>query len=137
MGAPHRLHVQTIGRTLVAMATLSTIKNPRERWELIKAHLRIRGVTLTSIAGALGISRAAVGVVGRRRYPRVEAAVAAALGVQPRDLWPERYEADGRPVRQRIGYPEALPTRGPSARVGAPRKSISAAHACNGETEGA
>ncbi|AFL75371.1 helix-turn-helix domain-containing protein [Thiocystis violascens] len=92
------------------MKKLLDPKNPAARWELIKAALRARGSSLSAVARDLGLTREAVHHVHRNRYPAVEAAIASVLEVSPADLWPDRYHADGRPVRQRPNAPMARPT---------------------------
>lgn len=62
--------------------------------EEIKARLRMRGTSLSEIANELGISAPVVSVTIRysnRRSRRVENAVAKAIGVEPSEIWPDRY----------------------------------------------
>ncbi|AFL76191.1 helix-turn-helix domain-containing protein [Thiocystis violascens] len=91
------------------MKQLLDPKNPAAHWELIKAALRARGSSLSAIARDLGLMRQAVHHVHHKRYPAVEAAIAKVLDVQPSALWPDRYHADGRPIRQRPTAPMAKP----------------------------
>jgi Ner family transcriptional regulator len=80
----------------------------RARREWIKYQLRVRGSSLSAIARELGVSRHAPRLALDKPYPRMERAIAAKLGVEPRSLWPERYDAQGRPNRT-IGRPVRLP----------------------------
>ena len=74
---------------------------PAQRWEWIKYQLRARGTSLAKLARALGVSDTAVKNTKRTAYPRMERAIAKALGLQPIDLWPERWNTDGTPHRIR------------------------------------
>lgn len=75
--------------------------DPEQRWECVKYQLRLRGSSLASIAQELGVGRNAVINAKRIRYPRVERAIARKLSVSPRDIWPERWQSDGAPRRER------------------------------------
>lgn len=63
----------------------------------IRNHLRDMGTSLAEIARELGVARATVTIVsqGYRRSHWVQAAIAAKLGVEPKDLFPERYPEGG------------------------------------------
>lgn len=65
----------------------------------IKAEVHRRGFTLIGIARAAGIEPSACSVALARRNIRGEHAIAAAFGVEPSVLWPERYR-DG-PITSR------------------------------------
>ncbi|WP_369827466.1 transcriptional regulator [Caulobacter sp. FWC2] len=60
----------------------------------IKASLQLRGTSLSAIARQLEVRASTVTTVsqGLRRSERIESAIAGALGLAPRDLWPERYQ---------------------------------------------
>lgn len=53
----------------------------------------MKGSSLAQIARELGVTPTTVTIVsqGFRRSRRIEAAIAARLGVAPARLWPERY----------------------------------------------
>ncbi|MDC7787326.1 helix-turn-helix domain-containing protein [Rhodoplanes sp. TEM] len=79
----------------------------KRRWDrhAIKAEVHRRGMTLLGIARGAGLEPSACKVALRRRNYGGERAIAAALGIEPSVLWPERYDA--RPVspqqRTRLG----------------------------------
>ncbi|WP_241193616.1 helix-turn-helix domain-containing protein [Pseudomonas chlororaphis] len=75
--------------------------DPARRWEWIKYQLRTSGTSLAKLARELGVSGAAVKNVKRTAYPRMERAIAKALGLQPADIWPERWNLNGGPCRLR------------------------------------
>lgn len=87
------------------MVTAMNIKDmPLEsspRWEWIKYQLRIRGSSAANLARQLGVTDRAIRATKHNPYPRVERAIAAALGTQPVKLWPERWNPDGTPHRMR------------------------------------
>lgn len=47
--------------------------------------------------------------VFRRPWPKVEKIVAAAIGHKPEDVWPTRYDADGKPNRRMGRAPKRPP----------------------------
>ncbi|WP_084308538.1 helix-turn-helix domain-containing protein [Phytopseudomonas flavescens] len=80
------------------------------RWEWIKFQLRVRHTSTAEIARQMELNERAIRSAKHRSYPRVEREIAAVLGVLPAQLWPERWNADGTPVRQRPNRPEANAT---------------------------
>lgn len=61
--------------------------------EDIKAELRKKQSSLSAIARSLHVYPSAVSAVIRyKRSRRIERAIAKALGTQPGNLWPERYQ---------------------------------------------
>ncbi|MBP6726917.1 helix-turn-helix domain-containing protein [Ectopseudomonas oleovorans] len=93
------------------MNTAEIPSDPALRWEWIKFQLRARGTSLAKLARALNVSGPAVKNVKRTAYPRMERAIAKALGVNVEQLWPERWDANGNPNRQRPKRPETMPAR--------------------------
>lgn len=79
----------------------------------IKAEVHRRGLTLVGIARAAGLEPSACKVALMRRNWRGEAAIAAALGVEPSVLWPERYGTQplSPTQRSRRGRRSASPKR--------------------------
>ncbi|SJN08998.1 Phage DNA-binding protein [Halomonas citrativorans] len=75
--------------------------NPTARWEWIKYQIRTRGLTLAELARRLGVELGTLVAVKRTPYPRMERAIADALDLQPATIWPERWNHDGTPCRQR------------------------------------
>jgi Ner family transcriptional regulator len=60
------------------------------------AALRKVGWSLQQLALVNGYtSGTAIAHALRRPYPKAEGIIADALGVQPQDIWPSRYNADG------------------------------------------
>ena len=67
--------------------------------EDIKAAIRKRGTTLSDLSRAHGYNDQAARLALRnRRSYAVEAVIASALGVPAHELWPDRYDANGKPL---------------------------------------
>jgi len=58
--------------------------------ELIKAHLRMKGITLTALANELGVAHCSVSLVirGKDVSKRIRAGIAEAIGMPVDVLWP-------------------------------------------------
>jgi Ner family transcriptional regulator len=70
-------------------------------WEQVKSAIRMRGVTLEELSILLGYrGRANVAIVGIVAWPKVQAGIASFLNMRPQDIWPSRYDAEGKPVRK-------------------------------------
>lgn len=82
--------------------------DPAQRWEWIKWQLRRRDTSLADLARDLDVSRNAMNNVKRQAYPRMERAIAKALGLQPVEIWPERWNSDNTPTRIRPGRAESM-----------------------------
>ena len=72
-------------------------ENARREW--IKFQLRVRGSSLSAIARELEVSRHAPRLALVKPYPKMERAIAEKLQLEPQELWPERYDENGRPNR--------------------------------------
>jgi Ner family transcriptional regulator len=59
--------------------------------EDVKAAIRKTGLTMTALSLSHGLAENAVRMTLRRPWPRVEAIIAAHLGLRPSDIWPSRY----------------------------------------------
>ena len=77
--------------------TISRMRPALEQHERIKMRLRLAGSSLAEVARELGVAGTTVTSVSQsyRRSRRIEAAIAAKLGVLPRSLWPDRYPDGG------------------------------------------
>lgn len=73
-------------------------KASREDWHPadIKAALHKRGITLAALAEVHGLNgSSSLSATFARSMPANERRIADALGVEPKDIWPSRYNADG------------------------------------------
>lgn len=82
--------------------------DPAKRWEWIKWQLRHHNTSLADLARKNGVVRNAMNNVKRQPYPRMERAIAQAISMQPIQLWPERWNLDGTPVRARPKRSESM-----------------------------
>ena len=89
------------------METFDIPLDLESRWEWIKFQLRVRGTCFADLARIHGLNERAIRNAKQRPYPRVERAIADALGLKPQQLWPERWNANGSPIRQRPNRAEA------------------------------
>jgi lambda repressor-like predicted transcriptional regulator len=73
--------------------------------ELIKAALRIGGVTPAALADSLQVSRMTVSNVihGRGTSMRIASAIASAIGKSVTDIWPSKYGAANGSSLRRTG----------------------------------
>ncbi len=86
------------------MVTIDTANIPTEeplRREWIKFQLRARGSSLSKIAREVNVTRYCPIKALRSPYPRIERAIAKRLHLRPEQIWPERYDENGRPNRAR------------------------------------
>lgn len=76
--------------------------DPEARREWIKYQLRVeQGTSVAAIAKEHGMGRRNLYVAFVRPFPRAEKILADALGVTPKELFPERYDQHGLPTRRR------------------------------------
>jgi len=94
-------------KMVVAMNLNEMPLDSTQRWEWIKYQLRIHGCPPAELARQLDITDRAVRAVKQGAYPRIERAIAEKLGAQPIQLWPERWNSDGTPKRQRPNRAES------------------------------
>lgn len=94
-------------KMVVAMNIADMPQDPAKRWEWIKYQLRIHGCSPAELARRLRITDRAIRAVKHTPYPRIERAIASVLGTDPMQLWPERWNSDGTPLRQRPNRAES------------------------------
>jgi Ner family transcriptional regulator len=104
------------------MTTNDIPKNPAHRRAWIVYQLRLRGLTLGTLAKLHNVDRTTTRKALGTPYPRMERVIADVLGLAPQQIWPERYEADGRPkTGLRSQQRSALSPKGKVARKAALR----------------
>lgn len=103
---------------------IAILRDPKKRRTWIIYQLGLKGMNLSDIARSEGTTRGAVYAAFRHPYPRMERAIADALGMLVTDLWPERYEGgvskrrpQGRP-RKSLRTTEDRPGQSPRKRGG-------------------
>ncbi len=106
------------------MATDTAKKTSRDDWHpaKIKMELHMRGITLSGLAEAHGLtSSSTLSAALTRSYPANERRIAAAIGVHPKVIWPSRYFDDG--TRKPQGFRALQCTAADMARNGNVRKA--------------
>ncbi|HEX8963783.1 MAG TPA: helix-turn-helix transcriptional regulator [Rhodocyclaceae bacterium] len=83
--------------------TTAPKKASREDWHPadVIAALHKRGLTLRSLSSEHGLSHNALSHALRGQSGPSEQRVAEALGLEPRQIWPSRYNADGTRIQRR------------------------------------
>lgn len=81
------------------MCPINIPQNATDRRHWIKYQLGMAGSGFAALARELGISRSVPYKALLHPYPRMERAIATKIGVSPEHIWPERYDADGKPNR--------------------------------------
>jgi Ner family transcriptional regulator len=71
------------------------LADPAKRRAWIRYQIWLTGKSMAQVADEAGVSRQCLYTVFNRSYPHMEKVVADALGLHPKDLFPERYDADG------------------------------------------
>lgn len=74
--------------------------DPFARTNWVQAQLKNSGSSFSAIARDLKVSRQSVAMAMYVRSYRIEKALAKALGLKVRDLFPERYSPEGRRLHQ-------------------------------------
>jgi Ner family transcriptional regulator len=69
----------------------------------VLAALKKRGHTLSGLSVAHGYHATAAGKALRRPWPALEAIIADALSLRPRDIWPSRYDENNQPISRHKG----------------------------------
>ncbi len=72
--------------------------------EWVKFNLSLRGLCLKDLADKHGIKLCTLYVAFVRPYPKSERIIASAIGKRPQDLWPDRYDENGKPNRPNLWY---------------------------------
>ncbi|MGQ0530556.1 MAG: helix-turn-helix domain-containing protein [Panacagrimonas sp.] len=82
-------------------ALRSILKDPRKRRSWVLYQLQLEGRNLSDLAAENGVTRQCIYHAFRVPYPRMEMLVATAVGLTPQQLFSERYDADGLPIRRK------------------------------------
>jgi Ner family transcriptional regulator len=80
----------------IARSTLNIPADPLARRDWVVYQLRTRGSSLRQIAREIGVVHQAVSQTLVLPNSHIEPAIAKALGVSVRDLFPERFDSRGR-----------------------------------------
>ena len=102
------------------MTSNRTSKKPaRQDWTPAYICYRVwdSGATLRKLDRAHGFAPGALSVALRRAWPNAQRIIAEAIGVAPQEIWPSRYEPDGRP-KKGLRSKFRSPARPPSHSIG-------------------
>ncbi|MCB1833153.1 MAG: helix-turn-helix domain-containing protein [Geminicoccaceae bacterium] len=104
--------------------------------EDIKAEIRKRGMTLKDLSISLGMHPTACRKVLEFPLLRAELAIAKLIQVPPQELWPDRYNERGQPIRRGLqrNYRRRLPN-GKSKK--APKGTLAVDHVAGSTGEAA
>ncbi|WP_413813701.1 helix-turn-helix domain-containing protein [Mesorhizobium sp. Root1471] len=93
-------------------------KQHATKWDrhAILAEIKRRHGSLKAFADRTPVSASDISVALGSSYPKAEKAIATALGIPARDLWPDRYWPNGR----RRSFPSRTPGRDASQNAYAP-----------------
>ncbi|MEZ5571211.1 MAG: helix-turn-helix domain-containing protein [Halioglobus sp.] len=75
----------------------------RNAWIIYQ--LKLRGLSLADLARKFGAPRFYPGQAIRKPWPKWENRIARALGREPQEIFPERYDENGTPHRRPVGRP--------------------------------
>jgi Ner family transcriptional regulator len=87
------------------MENLNIQKQATERWEWCKYQLRLKGYSLRRLGKEHGVTGKAVEAVLRQNAPKWERIIAEIIGKSAPEIWPERYDNAGLPIRHSTRYP--------------------------------
>jgi Ner family transcriptional regulator len=80
--------------------TRRLFRDPIKRRAWVKYQIHCQGRSMAQVAKDADVDRRTLYQTFLRPYPRMEKIIAKAVGLEPRDLFPERYDADGLPCRR-------------------------------------
>lgn len=82
------------------------LSDPAKRRAWVGFQLKLKGESFVTIARRVGVTRQAVRQAMYKQYPRMELIIANTLDMRPADLFPERYDAAGQPIKRPLGRPK-------------------------------
>lgn len=79
------------------------LRDPSLRRAWVNYALAMRGLSLAEIARREGVHRTCPGQALRTPYPKMERAIADAVGMTVHELFPERFRSDGSRIQKKRG----------------------------------
>lgn len=92
--------------TTIDQQTKKLLRDPKKRQAWIIYQVSLQGRSVAAIGRDHGVPRKTMYRVFHYRYPRIEKIIADALEMRPQELFPERYDADGLPIKKPMGRPK-------------------------------
>lgn len=71
---------------------------------MVKFSLDLQGLTLQGLAKKYGVRRESIDQAFYRPCPKAEKTIATVIGKKPWEIWPERYDQNGKPNRRNRWY---------------------------------
>lgn len=84
------------------------LSDPAKRSAWVGFQLKLKGESFATIGRRAGVTRQAVRQAMYKQNPRMELIIADILDMRAADLFPERYDAAGQPIRCSLGRPKKL-----------------------------
>lgn len=106
--------------------TKDLLADPKRRRDWVIYQLRLQGRSMADVAQKAEppVRRQTLYNVFLRPYPRMEKLVADAVGLRPEQVFPERYDRNGLPVR-RMGRPKKSTTKDAKDSTRTARRNVS------------
>lgn len=76
------------------------LRDPDTRRQWIKFQLAVHGTSLAKIAADLGVKHQTIRKALDSPYPKMERIIAARIGMEPQEVWPERYQTKASRARK-------------------------------------
>jgi len=74
----------------------------KEIWIWIKHRLALLDLSFIKLARIHGVKKQNIAIVKHSPYPKYERVLANSLGIDPWELWPDRYDTTHKPNRKRV-----------------------------------
>lgn len=87
----------------INIPTKKQLRDPALRRAWVNYALATRGLSLAEIARRLGVHRTCPGEALHKPYPKMERALADAVGMTVHELFPERFHSDGSRIKKKRG----------------------------------
>jgi len=71
-------------------------------WAWIKLRLALQNLTFSKLSQIYGVSRVNFSDVRKRHSPKYELIIANHIGIEPWNIWPERYDAEHKPIHKSL-----------------------------------
>ncbi|WP_429240542.1 helix-turn-helix domain-containing protein [Erwinia aphidicola] len=78
-------------RLCISDEAMYMVSGGLHRAEIVAA-IRIKGISIAALSRANGLASSILAIALSRKRPKGEKIIAEYLGLQPQDIWPERYD---------------------------------------------
>jgi len=84
---------------IINQSIIDTQKKERATWIWIKQRLALMDYSFSKLARLQGVKKQNIAIVKHFPYPKYEHLIAESIGLNPWELWPDRYDAAHNPNR--------------------------------------